>query len=71
MRPGAFRVEVDDADVVQLRGSIDQRLEQDRRGRGGAMEIDAVAGSDDGGGLGRGNDLHPLSLRVDGVYRHG
>ena len=58
VRPRALGVQVDDADVVQLRGPVDQRLEQDRRRGGRAMEVDAVAGSDDGGGLGRRHDAH-------------
>jgi hypothetical protein len=29
MRPRAIDVEVDDADIAQLRGAIDQRLEED------------------------------------------
>ena len=52
--PGSLRVEVDDRDVAQLRRPRDERVEQDLRGRGRALDVDLVAGPDPGDGfLGR------------------
>ena len=53
MRARALGVQVDDRDVVQLRRAIDEGLEQDRRRRRGAVQVDLVAAPDDGGRLGR------------------
>jgi hypothetical protein len=51
-------VEVDDPDVVEIRGAIDERLQEDLRGCRGAVEIDLVAAADPGDGLGWADDLH-------------
>ena len=48
VRPRSLDVEVDDADVAQLRGAIDQRLEHDRGRRRRAMDIELIAGGDPG-----------------------
>jgi hypothetical protein len=45
---GALAVEVNDADIAQLRRSSNQRIEQDRWRRGGAVKIDLVPGADAG-----------------------
>ena len=63
VRPRSLGVEVDDADVAQLRGAIDQRLEQDRRRRGRAVQVDALTGLDDAGRVGRRDEPHRHSLR--------
>ena len=67
--PRSLRVEVDDADVAQLLGAIDQRLEHDRRSRGRAVQIDALTGLDDAGRVGRRDEPHRHSLRGDRVGR--
>jgi hypothetical protein len=51
-------MEVDDANVVELRRPIDEGLEEDLRGCRGAVEIDLVAAADPGDGLGWADDLH-------------
>ena len=68
VRPRALRVEVDDADVAQLLGAIDQRLEQDRRRRGRAVQVDALTGLDDAGRVGRRDEPHRHSLRGDHIW---
>ena len=66
MRAGAFAMEMDDADVPELRGAGDQRVEQDgRRGRR-AVDVDLLAGLDSRDGLCGGDDLHVTSIRPDG-----
>ena len=65
--PRPLRVEVDDADVAQLLGAIDERLEHDRRSRGRAMQVDALTGPDDAGRVGRRDEPHRHSLRADRV----
>jgi hypothetical protein len=51
-------MEVDDADIVKLRGPRDERVEEDRRGGRRAVEIDLRATVNSGDGFGRGDDLH-------------
>ena len=51
VRPGPLAVEVDDADVAQLGRARDERVEQDRRRRRGAVEVELLAGADAGDGL--------------------
>ena len=58
VRTRTLDVEVDHADVLQLGGARDERVEQDRRRRGRAMEVDLLPGPDAGDGLGGGDDLH-------------
>ena len=53
VRPRPLDVEVDDPDVVQLRGARDERVEQDRRRRRRAVHVDLVAGAHGGDGLRR------------------
>ena len=53
-----FDVEVDHPDVAQLRRPGDQRIEQDRRGRSGTVDVDLVARADPGDGLIRGHQSH-------------
>ena len=65
VRARSLGVEVDDADVAQLLGAIDQRLEQDRRSRGRAVQVDALTGLDDAGRVGRRDEPHRHSLRVE------
>ena len=58
MRAGPLAVEVDDAHVRELGRPRDKRIEEDRRRRRGALEIDLLAGRDAGDGLGGGDDAH-------------
>ena len=59
VRTRPLDVEVDDADIVQLRRPRDECVEQHRwRGRG-AMNVDLVARPDALDGLGGSDDLHP------------
>jgi hypothetical protein len=51
MRARAFRVEMDDGDVVELGGPRDETVEQDRRRRRRAMEIEPITGADDRDGF--------------------
>jgi hypothetical protein len=44
---------MDDADVAQLLGTIDERLQQDGWSGSRAMQIDALTGLDDAGRVGR------------------
>ena len=71
MRSRSLRVEVDDADVVQLGGAVDQRLEDDRWRRGRAMQVDALTGLDDAGRVARGDESHGHSLSGDRLGRLG
>ena len=58
VRPGPLAVEVDDADVRQLGRPRHERVEQDRRRRGGALEVELLTGGDPGDGLGGRDDAH-------------
>ena len=51
VRPGSLGVEVDHADVVQVRRPGHERVEQDRGHGRGALEVDLVARADVGDGL--------------------
>jgi hypothetical protein len=43
VRPGPLDVEVDDTDRLELRGASDEGVEQHRRRRRGAVDVDLVA----------------------------
>jgi hypothetical protein len=58
MRSGTLAMEVDYADIVDLRGPFDQRLEEHFWRCGGAVEIDLVAAPDPGDGFGWADELH-------------
>ena len=63
VRTGTLGVEVDHGHVVEVGGAGNQRVEEHRRRRGRAMDVDAITGADDGDGfLGR-DDAHQQSLR--------
>ncbi len=53
-----FDVQVDDADIVQLRRPRDECVEQHRRSGRGAMNIDLVTRTDALDSLGGSDDLH-------------
>ena len=72
VRPGPLAVEVDDADVAELRRPRDERVEEDRRRRRRALEVDLLAGRDAGDGLGGGDDAHrPESTGAPMTRREG
>ena len=48
VRPGAFRVQVDDSNVLQLGRAGDEGVEKDRRGRSGPLQVHLVARADPG-----------------------
>ena len=60
MRPGPLAMEVDDADVGELRRSRHEGVEQDRRRRRRTLQVELLPGRDPGDGLGRGDDAHGL-----------
>jgi hypothetical protein len=62
VRTGALAVEVDDADIAQLRRSSNQRIEQDRWRRSGAVKVDLFPGADAGDRFLGADYLHVMSL---------
>ena len=52
VRSRTLAMEVDDADVGQFLRPRDERVEKDRGGRGGALKVELLTGSDPGDGLG-------------------
>ena len=60
--PGPFEVEVDDADVAQLRGARDERVEEDGGRRRRHLDVDLVPGLDPGDGFFGRHDTHAPSL---------
>ena len=63
VRTGSLAMEVDDADLGQLRRPRHERVEQDGRRRGGALEIELLARPDAGDRLVRGHDAHDTDTR--------
>ena len=70
---GSLRVEVEDADVLELRSAFDQRVEQDRWGGRSTVDEELLPGADDGNRLSGRYDLHAASLgrepECDGVTK--
>ncbi len=66
VRARPLGVEMDDAHVAQLRRAGHQGVEQDRRRRRRAVDIDLVAAGDPGDRFGGGDDVHGPSV-ADGV----
>jgi len=66
MGTGPLAVEMDDADIVKLRRSGDERIEQDRRGRRGTMQVDLVTGADTGDSLSGTDDSHTVKSALSG-----
>ena len=63
MRARPLGVEVDHCDVVQFLRPGDQAVEEDRRGRGRAVQVDLITGADGGRGFGGCDESHhPTSL---------
>ena len=62
VRSRPLAMQVDDAHVGQVRSPCDQRIEQHRRCRRRALEVDLLAGRDAGDGLGRRDDAHRRSV---------
>ena len=55
-------MEVDDTDVMEFRRSIDERIEQDGRGRRGTVEVDLIPGGDRIDGLLGADSSHEVIL---------
>ena len=67
VRPRTLDVEMDDANVPQLRGARDQRIQQDGGRRRGTVEVDGLVRPDAGDGLGGRDDAHLLYRRRNDV----
>ena len=67
----SLAMEMDDPDVAQLRGSRDERIEQDRRRGRCPVQVDLLAGLDVGNGFLGSDDTHGPSIRPREVPSRG